>query len=408
MKIGIVGGSIAGCTAAFLFSREGHDVSIFERSQKALVGKGGGLGTLPALLEQLKSEGLISETFASLRINSMPFVGKLASAEPYGRIAWAMPMSLAVFHWNELWTQLRSHVPDDRYHSGTKIINAEKGVDGKVALTTESGDKRKFDLVVFADGYHSVGRTILFPNKQLKYRGYVLWRGLLHESELGQVSPLTDEVLRLSYPGKPGHNVVYFVPDKSGSVSDGNRIFNWAAYIAFSEKELEEIMTDKKGELRTGTLPPGTMGEKVETKLKDFISQHTPSHYADIVNKTRDSYIQVIYTLDLDHYYKDNMCLIGDAGMVAQPFTGSGVFKGYHNVKDLIACLREHKSLDEALKAWSKKQVENGKRLLALGEQMEKAFIWEQPDFAHANEEETAAWWKASVTFPDNFSYEKK
>lgn len=408
MNIGIIGGSIAGCTAAFLLTRAGHDVTVFERSRKALVGKGGGLGTLPALIEQLKSEGLISATFASLRINKMPFVGKLASAEPYGRVAWSMPMNLEVFHWHELWSQLRRHVPDERYRSGTKIVSARKENDGKVLLTSESGDVGTFDLVVFADGYQSIGRNILFPDKELTYRGYVLWRGLLHESSLREESPLADEVLRLSYPNKPGHNVIYFVPNKNGSVRKGDRLFNWAAYMAFSQGELEEIMTDREGRLRTGTLPPGTMSKAVEIKLKEFISKHTPSHYADIVNKTTDSYIQVIYTLDLDHYSKDNMCLIGDAGMVAQPFTGSGVFKGYHNVKDLITSLGEHDHLEDALHAWSDKQVTDGRRLLALGEQMEKAFIWEQPDFALAKEEDTAAWWKASVTFPENFSYEKK
>lgn len=44
---------------------------------------------------------------------------------------------------------------------------------------------------------------------------------------------------------------------------------------------------------------------------------------------------------------------------------------------------------------------------LALGEQMEKAFIWEQLDYATAAEEDVAAWWKTSVTFPEDFTYEK-
>jgi hypothetical protein len=39
---------------------------------------------------------------------------------------------------------------------------------------------------------------------------------------------------------------------------------------------------------------------------------------------------------------------------------------------------------------------------------MEKAFIWEQLDYASASEEEVAAWWKASVTFPEDFSYQKE
>jgi hypothetical protein len=39
---------------------------------------------------------------------------------------------------------------------------------------------------------------------------------------------------------------------------------------------------------------------------------------------------------------------------------------------------------------------------------MEQAFIWEALDFAHADEETTASWWKASVTFPEDFSYERE
>jgi hypothetical protein len=52
--------------------------------------------------------------------------------------------------------------------------------------------------------------------------------------------------------------------------------------------------------------------------------------------------------------------------------------------------------------------LRTGNRLLALGEQMEKAFIRNPLDFATADAATTAAWWKASVTFPENFSHESK
>jgi 2-polyprenyl-6-methoxyphenol hydroxylase-like FAD-dependent oxidoreductase len=124
------------------------------------------------------------------------------------------------------------------------------------------------------------------------------------------------------------------------------------------------------------------------------------------VAKTQDTYVQLIYTADLPAYYRGRMGLIGDAGMVIQPFTGSGVFKGYHNATELLEALDTHETVDEALKEWSEVQVRTGKHLPALGEQMEKAFIWEPLDFASADAETTAAWWKASVTFPEEFSYQ--
>ena len=48
-----------------------------------------------------------------------------------------------------------------------------------------------------------------------------------------------------------------------------------------------------------------------------------------------------------------------------------------------------------------------GDRLLALGEQMEQAFIWDPPDLRTATTEEVAAWWKAAVMFPEDFSYQR-
>jgi hypothetical protein len=92
--------------------------------------------------------------------------------------------------------------------------------------------------------------------------------------------------------------------------------------------------------------------------------------------------------------------------MVIQPFTGSGVFKGFNNVRDLLDALDGHERVDDALRQWSDTQVRTGNRLLALGEQMEKAFIWNPLDYATADAETTSDWWKASVTFPDDFTHE--
>jgi 2-polyprenyl-6-methoxyphenol hydroxylase-like FAD-dependent oxidoreductase len=407
MNVGIVGGSIAGCSAAILLLKEGHEVTIFERSGKALVGRGGGIGTTTSLMDEIKQDGLIGSGFAHFSINKMPLIGKSESSEPLGKTAWSIPMEFQVFQWNELWRSLRQNVPNKNYKSGIKITGAEMLETEQVRLFTNSGKNYDFDLVLFADGYSSLGRNILFPDVKLQYRGYVLWRGLLPENKMTGMTLLKAEILRLSYQGEPGHNVVYYIPNQNGSTLQGERVFNWAAYIAVSESELESVLKDKNGEVRDGTVPPGFLSLNTENKLKKFLSKNIPKYYADIVLNTKDSYLQVIYTVDLDGYYKEHMALIGDAGIVVQPFTGSGVFKGYNNVKDLIQCLKDETSLKNALDKWSKKQLQTGKKLLALGEQMEKAFIWEQLDFAQVDEETTKKWWKDSVTFPDNFNYKE-
>ena len=43
MRVGIIGGSIAGCATAALLHRAGHDVIVFERSESDLVSRGAGI-----------------------------------------------------------------------------------------------------------------------------------------------------------------------------------------------------------------------------------------------------------------------------------------------------------------------------------------------------------------------------
>ena len=93
MNIGIVGGSLAGCSAAIQLMKHGYRVSVFERSGKTLWGRGGGIATTTEVLNEIRGEEMIDDNFSSLTAKRMPFVGKAESYEPYGRAAWSMPMA---------------------------------------------------------------------------------------------------------------------------------------------------------------------------------------------------------------------------------------------------------------------------------------------------------------------------
>ena len=97
---------------------------------------------------------------------------------------------------------------------------------------------------------------------------------------------------------------------------------------------------------------------------------------------------------------------MGDAGALAQPFTGSGVFKGINNAIDLAKGLKKANNNLDGITEWSKTQALLGKRLYTLGMQMEKAFIWDAPDFAMMDGRSTETWWKNAVSFPDTFTYQ--
>jgi hypothetical protein len=61
-----------------------------------------------------------------------------------------------------------------------------------------------------------------------------------------------------------------------------------------------------------------------------------------------------------------------------------------------------------ALEAWDTGQVRLADGLLALGVQMEQAFIWDSLDLTTADAESTEAWWRTAVQFPDDFTYEAR
>lgn len=405
LEIVVVGGSIAGCSAAVLLERAGHRVRVLERSKAGLVGRGGGIGTPTPVFEELIASDMVDADMPRFTANAMPMRVRTDSERELGRCPFTLPISFQAFHWTTLWNQLRKRVSDGAYQRDHRVATARNIADERVVVEPTSGGALEADLVLFADGYRSIGRQLLAPGAELDYRGYMLWRGLLPESELPECDPMEGNMPRVSYTQAKGNFVAYFVPGADGSTQPGHRLYNWAAYIPLPAADVTDFMVDRDGGAQVGALAPGRMRFEEEQRLKNLMADNLPGYYADMVNRTRDTFVQLIYTTRVPRYHEGRMALIGDAGMVAQPFTGSGVFKGYNNVKNLLEHMSAHADLDDALSAWGQQQVGLGNRLLALGEQMEQAFVWSPLDLTEADAESTQAWWKSAVTFPEDFGH---
>lgn len=66
LNIGIIGGSISGCTAAVALLRAGHRVKVFERSSGVLLGRGVGIGTPPSVIAGFRERDMIDADGLSL------------------------------------------------------------------------------------------------------------------------------------------------------------------------------------------------------------------------------------------------------------------------------------------------------------------------------------------------------
>jgi 2-polyprenyl-6-methoxyphenol hydroxylase-like FAD-dependent oxidoreductase len=398
LRVGIVGGSIAGCSAAIELSRAGHRVTVFERSAGELTGRGAGIATPRGIMGSMAGRDLIDAAMPYFAVEAITYVGLSTRDTRLGHLAWAAPLDIAVLNWGDLYRNLRRRVPEAVYQQGREVMDARMTGADTAVIRLGDGSEVELDLVLFADGYRSLGRQLLFPEADVRYRGYVLWRGVLPESRLDDSAPMEKRLYRIGYPD--GHCVFYFVPGQDGSVEPGKRWVNWACYVRVPADDLARFLTDRFGQQRTGSLPPGNMRLEDETRLKDHVRPHLPSYFAAMVDMSEDTFVQPIFTSDVPAYRKGRICLLGDAGAFVQPFTGTGVFKGMNNAMDLGKALAGKTDIDAALESWSAQQTRTGKLLLAMGERLEQALIWATPDFGQMDENATRTWWVDANRIP--------
>ncbi len=400
LKIGIVGGSIAGCTAAIELLRAGHNVVVYERFTGRLKGRGAGIGTPVSVLHQLIDRDLIDLNIPYLHVEEMRHYGKVSGGPPTGRLAWRASQQMEFLNWSDLWRNLRSRVADTCYRDGLTVLSALSIEEGRSTLMLEGGQVEEYDLVIFADGYRSLGRRLILPGTQVSYRGYVLWRGVLAESALSDSEPLEGALSRVGFTS--GHAVFNFVPADDGSVHLGQRQVNWALYEPIAPSELPGFLVDRDGYQRPGSLPPNKVRTEEVVRIKRFARHALPAYFSDVIAATEVVMAQPIYTTVTPSYFRGRICLAGDAGSFVQPFTTSGVFKAVSNAVGLADALSGSQSIDKALDEWSRAETLNASYMVALGAQLENALIWNIPDFGSMTEPDMRTWWESAARLPED------
>ena len=99
LRIGIVGGSIAGCTAAIELSRIGHDVTVYERVTGDLLGRGAGIGIPISVLQEMMERELIDLDMPYLHVDEMCHYGRTSEVAPTGRLAWRASQQMEWLNW---------------------------------------------------------------------------------------------------------------------------------------------------------------------------------------------------------------------------------------------------------------------------------------------------------------------
>lgn len=171
-RAGIVGGGIGGLAAAIALRRTGWDVAVYEQaSEFTEVGAGIALAAngLAALDQLGVGETLRAHVMADRSAGIRSRRGRTLITGRLGDIAGD---GLAIVHRAELIATLVDALPVSCLRPNSRV----HAVDESGTIETDTGTTQ-FDLVVAADGVHSVARSQLWPDHGEVYNtGVTAWR----------------------------------------------------------------------------------------------------------------------------------------------------------------------------------------------------------------------------------------
>lgn len=358
VKIGIVGGSLGGLTAACLLRDAGHDVTVWERSSRELEQRGAGIGLLEATGRYLVERADVSLDAVSVSTDHIRYLHR------DGTVAHDLRHPYLFSSWNAVYRQLLNHWGPERYALGHDVIGFDQTAD-QVTVQLANGTAADVELLVCADGVGSTGRALLQPQADQGYAGYVAWRGMVPEVELPTPTArlFTDAITYYVYANS--HILLYPIPGLDGSVEPGERLINFVWYRNYhAAGDFEDLMTDRDGEHRELSLPPGTVSPRHEAEVRAHAAARLPPPIAEVVAATQDLFVQVVYDIEVEQMAFGRVGLLGDSAFAVRPHAAAGTAKAAEDGWVLAASLDAASSVPEALKAWQISQLRLGKNLL--------------------------------------------
>jgi 2-polyprenyl-6-methoxyphenol hydroxylase-like FAD-dependent oxidoreductase len=177
----IVGGGVGGMALAAALTRLGLPFVLLERAG-ALGEVGSGLGVLPGAVRALQTLGVGDELFA----RGAPFrrfVVCSSHGDELAEVSFTRIFEQAgrpgyVLHRGALHAALTARVKSDAIRTGAEIVAVEDG-QGEVRVVLRDGSETVAgDLVVGADGLHSVVRRHVLGDGPPRYAGETIFRGI--------------------------------------------------------------------------------------------------------------------------------------------------------------------------------------------------------------------------------------
>jgi len=141
------------------------------------------------------------------------------------------------------------------------------------------------------------------------------------------------------------------------------------------ESALGSVLVDDQERHQSGSVPFGKVHPEVRAALGSCLARLLPAPLFELVQQSGNSSIQAIYSVVPRGYARDRLCLAGDAGAVFSPFAGSGVLRAVTSAVSLADALAGGAAVDDALRWWSKAQVQVAAQVVPKAEVIERSYV---------------------------------
>jgi salicylate hydroxylase len=314
----IVGGGIGGLTAALCCLREGIEVTLIEQAS-ALREIGAGVQISSNGSTVLRELGVLDKV-AEVAIKPISFrilsfdTGELISDMPLG-IAAAKRYGHTFYqiHRADLLDILAAALPKGVLRLGSRVEGFTQDADG-VAVTLKSGETIRGDVLIGADGIHSVIRRNLVGQQDTAFSGKLSWRALVPADRIAEC-----DFKHRFYGWAGGDRMVFAYWVRPG------KLFNFGGVVPATEV------------MRESWSQTGDVAE-----LKRSFAGATP-RLAKLVDAIDEASITGLYYKDpLTTWTEGRVTLLGDAAHAMLPYLAQGACQSLEDAMVVAKCLARH------------------------------------------------------------------
>jgi 2,6-dihydroxypyridine 3-monooxygenase len=379
-RVGVVGGSLGGLTAALVLRDLGCEVDVWERSTAELEARGAGIVVLDETLRYLRERTSIDDDDVTIATSMLRYL------DADGSIVHERPQPYRYSGWHTIYRALLGQFDHGHYHLGVEASGFETEGDA-VRVAFRDGSSARVDLLVCADGIGSSTRRRLLPDVTPAYAGYVAWRGTVAEERMDSATlvALADALVYQVIPAS--HILVYPIPDVDGATEPGRRLLNFVWYRNYAGAAFDDLMTDRVGVRHDTTLAPGTADPAHVAEMRAFAASHLAPPLAAVVLGADAPFVQAVFDIDVPRMAFGGTCLIGDAAFALRPHIAAGTAKAASDGWALADALQAASGdVPAALRTWEARQLAVGRAALERsrrnGERSQALGSWrpEDPD----------------------------